>query len=674
MAYQYRELKISKLGVIGSGQIGPDIALHFAKVLHADGVEVVVVDVATDALERGQAKLTKKIDKGVESKAFRPEMAAAMKASVTFTSDYQQLAGAEFIVEAATEDCGLKQRIFGQLETLCAPGAVLASNSSHLEPDEIFEKIADRSRCLVIHYFFPAERNPAVELIPGKATDPKLVHSLMSFYEQIGKVPIRVGSRYGYAVDPIFEGLFLASALCVEQGLGSVREVDQVGRRALGLTVGSFTAMNLTGGNPITDHGLDMEHDRLHAWFRSPKLMKDAIAAGAKWEVAGRGETVEIPAEREQKIAEALQGAYFGLAGQAVDAGITNVADLEMVLEIALDIKPPFSMMNAMGVERALALVEAYAKVHPEFPVPACIRAQAGKKAPFVIQYVRRHDLGDVAWVRIRRPKVLNALNPAVFAQLLEVFSEIERDAKIKAAVLSGFGTKAFVSGADIGVLARLETPEQGAQMCRDSRRAGDFIETMKKPVVCALNGFALGGGIELAMCCADRLVARGLSLAASQPEVNLGVIPGAGGTQRLPRLIGVKKAAELMRTARPLGSAEGVALGLFSREVEQGELIDEAVDLARAIAAGKAPTKHVDPSPVDVPERLDDVELGHLSKAIDAILVRTILEGCAKPLTEGLEFESVLFGECLTKKDSKIGLTNFLEKGARSKAGFVHA
>ncbi len=674
MAFEFRNLKISKLGVIGSGQIGPDIALHFVKVLHRHGVQVIVVDVAEAALEKGQAKLTKKIDRGVKSGAFKPEMAEAMKAAVTFTSDYDQLKGAEFIIEAATEDVGLKRKIFSQLEGLCADGAVLASNSSHLTPETIFEPVADKGRTLVIHYFFPAERNPAVELVPGADSDAKLIHTLMSFYEHIGKVPIRVGSRYGYAVDPIFEGLFQASALCVQEGLGSVKEVDQVACRALGLTVGSFTAMNLTGGNPITDHGLDMSHAELNPWFGSPKIMKDAMASGEAWEVAGRGEQVDIPADREQKIADALKGAYFGLVGQAIDAGITNVADLEMILEIALDIDPPFAMMNAMGTDQALALVEAYAEAHPTFPVPACIKSRGAEGKPFDIQFVRRHDLGDVAWVRIRRPKVLNALNPAVFGQLLDHFQAIEADDKIKAAVLSGFGTKAFVSGADISVLAAVKTPDEGAQLCRDSRRAGDFIEGMGKPVVCALNGFGLGGGIELAMCCSARLVAEGLKLAASQPEVNLGVIPGAGGTQRLPRFIGVEKAAELMRTARPVSAAQGVELGLFDRQVPPAELIEAAVDLARDLAAGKAEQNHASPEAMQVPDSLPEVDIGHLSKAIDAILVRAVLEGCKKPLAEGLEFESIMFGECISKKDSQIGLKNFLTKGARAKAEFVHS
>jgi enoyl-CoA hydratase/carnithine racemase len=344
-----------------------------------------------------------------------------------------------------------------------------------------------------------------------------------------------------------------------------------------------------------------------------------------------------------------------------------------MALEIALDIKPPFRLMNKLGVGEALKLVEDYAKGHDSFPVPECIKKQAASGQPFEIMHVRRHDVGDVAWVRIRRPKVLNALNPEVFAQLKKVFSEIKADAKIKAVVLSGYGTKAFVSGADINFLAGIKTPQEGIDRGERSKEAGLAVENLGKPVVAALNGLALGGGIELAMCCSTMLVKKGLKMAVGQPEVNLGIIPGAGGTQRLPRWIGLEKAQEMLRTGRPISSAEGVKLGLFREEVDGDALIETAIELARQAAAGKVELKGMPKDPIDTPDKLPDVELGHLSKAIDAILCRTIIEGCRKPLEEGLHFESEMFGECVKTEDTKIGIKNFLEKGPRSPAPFVH-
>ena len=216
MAFSFRGRAISKIGVIGSGQIGPDIALHFVKVLHPYDTQVVVVDIVDAALEKGKAKLFKKVDKGGETGAFKPHEVEGMKSHVTFTSDYSQLKGADLVVEAATEDLPLKRRIFKQVESMVSPEAILTSNSSHIEPERIFEEGQHKSRSICTHYFFPAERNPAIEIIPGKDTDPAVTEFIMRFYEKVGKIPVKIGSRYGYAVDPVFEGLLLASIQCLE--------------------------------------------------------------------------------------------------------------------------------------------------------------------------------------------------------------------------------------------------------------------------------------------------------------------------------------------------------------------------------------------------------------------------------------------------------------------------
>ena len=283
MAYSIGTRSLNKVAIVGSGQIGPDIALHMTKSLQRAGVSVVVVDISDDALAAGEKKLHKKIDKGVESGAFKPEFGQAMKDNILFSSDYENVRGADLVVEAASEDLGIKRKIFSQLEGLVADDALLASNSSHMEPEVIFGECAHQDRCAVIHYFFPAERNPMVEIVPSGATDSAVTGWLMQFYEDIGKVPITVGSRYGYAMDPIFEGLFHAACLCVEEGLGSVKQVDDIARRTLKQGIGPFTAMNLTGGNPLTFVGLQHYNEKINPWYRPTGSWK------SRWKRARRG-------------------------------------------------------------------------------------------------------------------------------------------------------------------------------------------------------------------------------------------------------------------------------------------------------------------------------------------------------------------------------------------------
>jgi len=673
MAFEILGTPIKTVGIVGSGQIGPDIALHFTKVLQRGGGQVIVVDISKDALASGQAKFEKKIDRGVKTKAFKPEVAAAMKAAVSWTDDYERMRDVDLIVEAASEDRGLKRRIFAQLEGLCRKDTVFASNSSHLEPEEIFAELAHPGRSAVVHYFFPAERNPVVEVVPGRDSDPALADSMLAFYEAIGKVPIKVGSRYGYAVDPIFEGMFQAAALLVEAGMCTIKEADAVSCRALGYTVGPFTAMNLTGGNPITQHGLNNCGEKLMAWFGSPRILDEAMKSGEAWDTPKRGEAIEIEPEREQKLTDALHGAYLGLVGSILDSGITNVGDLEMALEISLDMKPPFQLMNELGVAHSLELVKAYVATQKGFPVPKCIEAQAASGKPWEIPTVLRKDVDGVAVITIRRPKVLNAMNNAAFTQLAAHFDAIRNDDSVGGAVITGFGAKAFVSGADVNFLATIETPEQGVKVSVDSNAFVSAIENCGKPVVCALNGFALGGGNEIAMACNARIARKGLRMLAGQPEPNLGIIAGAGGTQRLPRWIGVEKAAEILRSGRPISGAKAVELGLVHKEVA-GDLVGEAVAMVKGAISGETPLPTIERGPIEVPASLPDVDIGHCSRAVDAIMVRAILEGCRKPLAEGIAFEAKMFGEVCKTKDMRIGVDNFIANGPGKPAPFVHA
>ncbi|MHB8203539.1 MAG: 3-hydroxyacyl-CoA dehydrogenase/enoyl-CoA hydratase family protein [Desulfomonilaceae bacterium] len=673
MAFSFRGRSINKVGVIGSGQIGPDIALHFVKVLHGFDASVVVVDIALDALEKGKSKLFKKIDKGGQTGAFKPDEVEGMKNHVLFTSDYNELKGADLVVEAATEDLPLKKRIFRQIEELVSKDTILASNSSHLEPERIFDELKLKGRSLCTHYFFPAERNPAIEIIPGKDTNRETTEFMMRFYEKIGKIPIKVGSRYGYAVDPVFEGLLLACVQCVDAGLGDTKQVDYVASKALGLTVGPFTAHNLTGGNPITAHGLSEMHGSLNAWFRVPDRLKQLLESKSDWVVPGRGEKIEVSPEQEKQISEELMGAYFAIVCDMLDAEIITTSDFDLLISVALDMKPPFSFMNSIGVKKAFQLVENFANKYPPMPVSKKLREQATSGNPWEILDVLFEKKGDVGIITIRRPKALNALNSKVFKELNTYCDVIRNDSGIKAAVITGFGNKAFVAGADIKEMAGLTDPTQGEHFARIGQIASAELEKLGKPVVAALNGFALGGGCELAMCCTARVAPKGMKFFAGQPEVNLGLIPGMGGTQRLPRLVGFARASEMIRTAKPISSAQALQFGLINEEVE-GDVLERAIALAQDIAHGRLTQRPMEMGPVpNSPDELPDVDIGHLSRAIDALAVRAILEGGKMTLEDGLKNEARLFGQCWTTEDNRIGLKNFIEKGAKSKAEFVH-
>jgi len=671
MSYKYKNLSINKISVIGAGQIGPDICLHFAKVFWKNDVNFVVVDISEKALENAKAKIEKKINKGEETGAFKPAMAETMRNSITYTADYNAIKGSGIVLEAATEDGKIKDIIFKQVEALTDDSCLFLSNSSHMTPEVIFRNITNKKRCLVTHYFFPAERNPIVEVVPGKDTDPQITSDLLGFYEAIGKIPIEVKSSYGYAIDPIFEGLCELAILCLEKGYGTIKEIDHMAQKTLRQGVGPFTALNLTGGNPITNHGLEEMRNTHIPWFRSPKTLREATESGSKWETAKRGEQVDVAPAKAEVLRKQFLGGYFALCCYIIDLGITNVDDLDMATEIALVIAAPFTLMNKVGIDESHSLVKEWCEEHTEFPFPKSLN-KAKAEGGWEISRIIHKKKDKISVLTIRRPKVLNALNLDVLSELNKEINNAENDPNVEAIVITGFGTKAFVSGADINMLAALNTPEEGYENSHTFQQLINTIEQCKKPTVCAFNGFAFGGGNELAITCTARVAKKGLPIVACQPEATLGFIPGAGGTQRLPRLIGVDIAAEILRTARPISGKEAYEIGLVDKEIE-GDLVEGAVAFAKQLVSGEVRPKDFMKGSTNEDLSPKDINIGHLSKKIDSIMSKAIYEGIKLPLNEALELESKLFGECILTDDMRIGLDNFLKNGPRVKAEFRH-
>ena len=380
---------------------------------------------------------------------------------------------------------------------------------------------------------------------------------------------------------------------------------------------------------------------------------------------------MEVPAVKAELLRKQFLGGYFALASYIIDLGITNADDLNMATEIGLVIAPPFSLMNKTGMSESYDLVNVWCEEHTRFPFPKSLE-QAKNHGGWKISNIVRTTRDQVAVLTIRRPRVLNALNLQVLTQLNEEVKKAEADASVKAIVITGFGKKAFVSGADLNMLTGLKTPDEGYHNSHTFQGFLNNIEQCQKSVVCALNGFAFGGGLELAMSCTARIAKKGLPVLACHPEVNLGFIPGAGGTQRLPRLVGIDIAAEILRTARPVSGSEAYEIGLIDREAES-DLVEEAVAFANQLASGKAKPGNIKK---DIGEHYEpmNIDIGHLSKRIDEIMNRAIYEGINLPLEEALELESKLFGECILTDDMKIGLENFKKNGPRAKAEFKHS
>jgi enoyl-CoA hydratase len=252
-----------------------------------------------------------------------------------------------------------------------------------------------------------------------------------------------------------------------------------------------------------------------------------------------------------------------------------------------------------------------------------------------VSEFVRVETSDAIRTVTVQRPEKLNALNTEVMRQLEGALTAASTDASLRCLIVTGAGEKAFIAGADIGELAKL-TPIEGREHARRGQAVLDAIEGLPIPSIAAINGFAYGGGLELAMACTMRVASENAKMGL--PETSLGILPGYGGTQRLARLVGKAKAYELILTAeKGITAAEAERIGLVNRVVTAGAAHAAAVEIAKKIAA--------------------------VGPTACRFAMEAIRRGVEMPLAEGLNFEATLFGLCAATEDMKEGMTAFLEK-----------
>ena len=251
-------------------------------------------------------------------------------------------------------------------------------------------------------------------------------------------------------------------------------------------------------------------------------------------------------------------------------------------------------------------------------------------------QNIRFEKKNQIAYVTIDRPKVLNALNMATMQELKQIFASIKDDADVRVVIVTGAGEKAFVAGADIGELSQ-HTPVSAKEYTHRGQNVLNLIENLGKPVIACINGFALGGGCEVAMACTMRLATENAKL--GQPEVKLGIIPGYGGTQRLPRLVGKGLAMQQLLTGEMITAQEAYRIGLVNEVTALADLIPRAEAIAAKIIAN---------APLAVQYAMEAVN-----------------KGMEMTLAEGLYLEAVLFAVSCASEDKKEGTSAFLEKRA---------
>ncbi|MCZ2440047.1 MAG: enoyl-CoA hydratase/isomerase family protein [Burkholderiales bacterium] len=656
-----------RIAVVGAGTIGPDIAYYLKSALPA--LELTLLDVRQAAIDAALARLRGYADKAVARRKMSAEAAAATLAGLTGSNDYDSLAGCDWVLEAATEDLALKRRIFADVEARVGAQAVITSNTSSLPAARIFQDLAHPERATVTHFFAPAWRNPAVEVIDWPALDRELLAWLRRFFAETGKLPLVTKDAACFMLDRVFDNWCNDAALLLEHATAA--QIDTVASEFV--HAGPFFVLNLAHGNPIIIETNTLQAEEEGEHYRPAPI----FASVQTWKTNAPGERAELTPERAAIVRERLLGVLWSQTVDILDRGIGSAADLDLGCRVALGFKAgPLELMEQCGDDMAARVLQRYAEARPGMPMPrrALPAYRPGERHVLVDRVHDREGGGgdDVVVITLRRPEALNALHDAMTDDILHAIRRHEDDATVAGFVITGYGQKAFCAGGDIGRFPTLLGNADGAaQYARDCSRLLVHLDAARKPVVAAIQGMALGGGFELAMRC-HALVAQRQAW-FQLPEVSLGILPAIGAMvvpfRRWPQAAPIFQ--RMLTRAERLRAADAHAAGIVAELAEDfDDLIARAAARVRLLARQGRPPRPAEaavtlppfaPAPTDGPLRAADGRV--LSPTVVRVIEQGVLDAAAAPsLGAALEVGYRAFGEVSCTDAAREGIQAFLE------------
>jgi len=642
------------VGVIGAGAIGPDIAYYLLGAL--PGLRLTLVDVRQSAIDAAIARLRETADKAVARGKLSARVAAGLLDGLDGNTDYEAIKPCDWVLEAATEDLGLKRRIFADVESRVAADALITSNTSSLPAARIFAGLAHPERATVTHFFAPAWRNPAVEVIDWPGADPALVAWLRHFFCATGKLPLTTTDAPCFMLDRVFDNWCNESGLLL--GEASAAEIDSVAGEFV--HAGPFFVLNLAHGNPIIVETNTLQADEEGEHYRPAPIFRSV----ERWVTAAPDKPQPVAPERRARIRDRLLGVLLSQTVDILERGIGRAADLDLGCRIALGFRQgPLELMRGLGDTEVARVLDRFARERPGMP--------NARAALSTYQPAERHVLvdrvDDVIVITLRRPEALNALHDEMTDEILGVIHRHESDAAVAGFVITGYGTKAFCAGADIGRFpALLGDAGAAAQYARDCSRLLVHLDAMRKPVVAALNGMALGGGFELAMRCHALVAQR--SAWMQLPEVTLGILPGIGAMvvpyRRWPAAAAVFHG--MLTRGERLRAEQANELGVVDELADDFDaLMRQAIARVHALQGRARPAAD---GARTLPPLSGSVAPGKearpLSATVVGLIAQAVRDAAAAPtLAQALEVGYRAFGAVACTAAAREGIDAFLHK-----------
>jgi len=653
---------VFKAAVVGAGTMGGEIA----QVIASAGIAVVLKDVRQEFVDLGlrkaeevtRAQLGVLVAKGKISEQQAGEQASQVLGRIAGTTSYDGFGDVDFVIEAVPERMEIKQAVLAELDGATPGHAILASNTSSLAISEMADATSRPDKVVGFHFFYPASFMRLVEIVEGADTSPETMQAATTFAQTIRKLPIACGEEPGFVVNRVLNSAISEVWRMQEEGGLSIKAIDDAIAASRVAPMGPFFLTDLLGLDTVlhvAEHLQECYGDSFHVH----EGMRALVAAGELGAKTGKGfyEDNEPRSEGSSdfdvdELTQRFVLKAFVESCLLLEDGMATVRDIDLGMMAGAGlIPPPFARADQTGLDDLLATLETAAAAWGErYEPPQILRrlvAQGrlgAKTGQGFFAYARPDEAGyeqgeavrletrdgvAIAW--LDRPPA-NSLTPQVIAELARLWEHVDGDDALRVLVIASANPMLFCAGADIKTFTTLDA-QSGAALLEDAHGLLRRMERSSTLTIAAVNAVAYGGGCELAMACDVRIAAQSASF--GQPEINLGIIPGFGGTQRLPRLVGTARALELNLTGEPISAAEAYEIGLVNRVVPDHELHDVAMAWARKLA-GQAP-----------------------------LAVRAIKRTTAgdNDLDEGIEAEKRAFAEVFATADAREGIGAFLAK-----------
>ena len=642
-----------EIAVIGAGTIGPDIGYYLKSALPE--ISLYLVDVAEKPLQAAEKKINGYIQKAIDRKKMTAEKAGRVGKNIIYTTDYADIKNCDLVIEAATENIPLKQKIFSSVEALVADDTIITSNTSSIPADRLFTNMQHPERTTVTHFFAPAWRSLPVEVIAWDKVSRETLNYLFRFFAATGKVPIITDNAICFMFDRIFDNWCNEAAWLLDHATAG--QIDEVIREFV--FAGPFFVLNMAHGNPIIveTNTLQMEEGD---HYRPAPILNSVD----RWKVPDPGAAATLSVDLKAVIRDRLLGILFSQSVDIIDRGIGTPADLNFGCQVALGFRRgPLDIMAELGETETRRIMDRFAADRPGFPQAQQPLADYQRFRRFVLV----DEIDGIKVITLRRPQAMNALNDDMLDEIFDVLKEYADAPDVTGFIITGYGMTSFSAGADIGKFPEMLGDRPAAtDYARACARVQMFMDQMDKPVVAAVNGLALGGGLELAIRC-HRIVA--VAGARFQfPEISLGILPGIGGCivpyRKWPG--GAALFHEMICLGRSLTVDEAAAIGMVDHvAADNTEMITAA---CRAVAALQGQVTRISDTPVDIPAVTlpADAFTGDraLSREAVDIAVKTIETGArAENLADALDVGYAGFGDIACTAAAREGIAAFLEK-----------